>query len=159
MSDQQRRPERDVAAEVAIVTGKLLVETLPERFGIPQETANAVVLEAVMAWLASGVLDAPPAQFVYRAAVGALCEQAAEENARPAPFPPREAPNAATSMFERAAAFLNAVEREALRLLLVEKKSYREIAAEMNVTVRYAKRLAEGAADKVRRHLGGPHAR
>jgi DNA-directed RNA polymerase specialized sigma24 family protein len=133
-----------------------LRRTLAFSFPISDMEAQAVVLEAFLGCLTFMPPGWEPSDWITRLA----CENArglALAQAGPPALPePPEPPGAERSLelyvlYERALGTLPGKQRQALTMLLIESKSYFEIAAELDVTVVYAKKLIRAAAAHLRK--------
>ena len=139
----------DHADRVYREIGGRLLRVLVEDLGVPADDAEAVLTDAFIAyittnvdvhdpqgWLTAAALTAGKAYLDSRA-LGAAIVSGAND--------PRTIREALT--------FLPASAREALRLRLIERHSYAEIANALDVHVYYAQKLVAKAVASVRDHV------
>lgn len=144
--------------ELCASIGDLLVRTLPRLFGISEKEAELTVFDAISAYIASAPPDSDASKWIAAAAcTQALGLQRARIPAAAPPADPRdaEAEVARQILYARGLHRLTSREREALALRVAERQTYWAIAAAMDITPTYAKKLVRRAAEKLRRYARG----
>lgn len=148
IDDLRAIPGDDVDALYAAIGG-LLVRTMPDMVGITRDEALQVVWDSFVSFFSSRP-ESPPFDWIVSAALTSRYRQKRRAGvplaAPPDPMQPQE-----PAPLSRAFASLSPREREAVRLALTEKLSAAEIAAELGVSLKYAKALVQRATAKLRR--------
>lgn len=142
----------DELEELASAIGGLLLNTLPEAFHIDQAEANAIVMDTFVLWLSEKKVGALPADWITVAACSDASALQRARNAERTAAPGGTHVFPADSPFAKAMNALSEPERRALHLILGERKTYWDIARDLNVTQIYARRIVRGAVDKLRRY-------
>lgn len=158
MQPTRENPARSASAARAVRIERLyekcagaLRETLQSSFGAPPDAAEAMVNEAFGALITSSAHD-EEAYVIAAACRIATQYQAAQEIRIPPDVLAAEARAIRDRVVVRHAIdTLPKRAQEALRLRFVEGRTLAEVAAQLNIHLRYAKRLVLGSIDRLAR--------